>query len=268
MCPSGQGCELVQVVNPTMPIARSDAIQVPIRDRSVQCVVTSPPYLGQRIYGDSELELGREPRVYDFVTLMGEFGEEMQRVLKPDGLLWLNLGDKANFSGGAGGDYNKGGSKNGKPKFGKFYDDEFEKTQFLDVPGKVIAELQSKGWRLRADIIWNRMQQSRESLKHVNRPRVQHERILMLAPGPGRSKFFPDRLPETGSIWSFPSAQAERKGHAAPFPDELPSRCVLTSTDPGDLVLDPFSGSHTTVRVATKLNRRAVGLDLYAGEST
>lgn len=249
-------------------IVRADAMAMPIRDNSVQCVVTSPPYLGQRVYGDHELELGQEANVAGYVQSMVVFFEELQPLLKDDATVWFNMGDKANGSGGAGGDYNKGGSKEGKRRYGAFYDPLYEKVQFMDIPGKVIAALQMAGWRMRCEVIWNKGQESRESLDHVNRPRIQHEKFYMLTYGPGRCKFRPNRLKETGSIWSFPPAQAEKKDHPAPFPDEYVRRTVLTCTDAGDLVLDPFVGSGTTTRVAQSLNRKAIGLDLYAGVST
>lgn len=246
-------------------IVRADALDLPLRPNSAQCVVTSPPYLGQRVYGDAELEVGREPSVDDFCMSMIAVALGVAEVLKDDGLFWLNLGDKANGSGGAGGDYQTGGSKDGKSRFGKFYDSEFERGQFLDVPGKVIYWLQCHGWRLRQYIVWDKGVESRESLNHVNRPRTSHEVILMLQPRQGRAKFYPERLPETGSVWHFRPANREGKNHQAPFPDELARRCILASTDEGDLVLDPFVGSGTTTRVAGQLGRRAVGVDLYAG---
>lgn len=204
------------------------------------------------------------PTVEDFVNQMLGFTTEARRVLAKDGVLWLNLGDKANGSGGAGGDYNPGGSKSNKVKYGKFYDPAYEKVQFLDVPGKVIAALQADDWRLRQYIVWDKGQESREDLKHVGRPRTSHEVILMLSPTKTRSKMYPQRLPETGSVWHFPPAQREKKNHAAPYPDELARRCILASTDFGDLVVDPFVGSGTTTRVARQMGRRAVGIDLYA----
>lgn len=249
-----------------MALVRGDALALPLRDGCAQCVVTSPPYLGQRIYGGSaQYEIGREEGVDAFAMVMVDVGREVRRVLRDDGIWWLNLGDKANGSGGAGGDYNAGGAKTGKPRYGRFRDPLFEVGQFLDVPGKVIDYLQDAKWRLRQYIIWDKGVESRESLEHVNRPRTSHEVILMLQPGPGRAKFFPDRLVETGSVWHFPPAHREGKNHQAPFPDELAHRCISCSTDVGDLVVDPFVGSGTTTRVANELERRAFGVDLYAG---
>lgn len=121
------------------------------------------------------------------------------------------------------------------------------------------------GWRLRLPIVWNKGRQSPEDLAHVRRPRWQHEMIFMLAPGPERTRFFPQRLTETGSVWTFPPG-GSGPAHLAPFPNELARRCIIPSTSPGDLVLDPFAGSGTTVRVAELIGRRAIGLDLYAEE--
>jgi DNA modification methylase len=57
-----------------------------------------------------------------------------------------------------------------------------------------------------------------------------------------------------------PSTRTSRRS-----PDELARRCILASTLPGDVVLDPFSGSGTTERVARQLGRHGIGVDLYAG---
>jgi hypothetical protein len=104
-----------------------------------------------------------------------------------------------------------------------------------------------------------------ESLAYANRPGVSSETILLLAPGPGRSVFDPAGLAEAGDVWHFAPVRGQAgRGHAAPFPDELARRCILPSTRPDDLVVDPFHGSGTTGRVATALGRRYAGADLYA----
>lgn len=66
----------------------------------------------------------------------------------------------------------------------------------------------------------------------------------------------------TRNVWRTPCAA--RNGHPAPFPAELPRRAILLSTWPGDVVLDPFCGGGTTVRVARALGRVGVGVDLSA----
>jgi hypothetical protein len=73
-------------------------------------------------------------------------------------MAWLNIGDKANTSGGAGGDWSKATRKarrdGGGP--GKFNDEAFAESTYLDVPGAVVAELLRRGWRLRMPIVWNK----------------------------------------------------------------------------------------------------------------
>lgn len=230
---------------------------------SVACVVTSPPYLAQRRYGASPLEIGREGSLRAFVLAVADVFDGLRRVLRPDGLAWLNIGDKANGSGGAGGDWTpgrKGRRAGGGPS--TFRDPDYLDGTFLDVPGALLRELLLRGWRLRLPIVWDKGRQAPEDLNHVRRPRWQHETIYLLAPSKTRSRFFPERLTETGSVWRFP-AGGQGPSHLAPFPDELARRCILPSTEPGDLVFDPFAGSGTTIRVANQLGRRGLGFDLY-----
>jgi site-specific DNA-methyltransferase (adenine-specific) len=66
----------------------------------------------------------------------------------------------------------------------------------------------------------------------------------------------------TMGVWNMASAKKSKVGHPAPFPDELPYRCIKLFTYQNDLVLDPFVGSGTTVRVAKKLNRKFIGFDI------
>lgn len=262
-------------------LIQGDARAIPLRDHSVDVVVTSPPYLKQRRYGDSDDELGIEESLEAYVLQMADVFDEVRRVLKPEGLAWLNIGDKANGSGGAGGDWNRAheddslarrfqrGTDQGP---GKFEDKAYETGSYLDVPGAVVAELLRRRWRLRLPIVWDKGRDAPESLRHVRRPRMAHEMIYLLSPTPRprrrgepRPKFFPSLLTETGSVWHFRAGGNSPVPHLAPFPDELARRCILPSTLPGDLVLDPFDGSGTVRRVAAAHGRRGIGVDLYAG---
>lgn len=247
-------------------LIRGDAHAIPLASSSVDAVVTSPPYLEQRNYGPDELELGHEGGLDAYVASLADVFDELRRVLKPDGSAWLNIGDKANGSGGAGGDWTRGTKTRRDPMDGakRFFDRDYPDRSFLDVPGAVVHELLRRGWRLRLPIVWHKLREAPESLRHAGRPRWSHEMIFLLAPTKARPRFYPSLLTETGSVWSFRSGSSG-PAHLAPFPDELARRCILPSTLPGDLVLDPFDGSGTVRRVAAELGRRAVGADLYAG---
>ncbi len=245
-------------------ILHGDARALPLEDRSVDVVVTSVPYFQQRTYGDDpDREIGGEATLDAYVLTLADVFDEIRRVLRPTGSAWLNIGDKANGSGGAGGDWTPepGVRKGGGPR--KFLDPAYPAQTFLDVPGAVVRELLRRGWRLRAPIVWDKGRDAPESLRHVGRPRSAHEMIYFLAPGPERPRFYPSQMVETGTVWHFP-AGGDGDPHLAPFPDELPRRVIRATTLPGDVVLDPFSGSGTTARVAEAMGRVGIGVELYA----
>ena len=245
-----------------MPMIVADSKRIPLADGSVDCVVSSPPYWGLRAYGDSDAELGRGDSLASFVAGLVDVARECRRVLRPDGTMWWNLGDTASGSGGSGGDYNAGGSKDGRRKW-KQGESGMARGTWCGVPNLVADALRADGWLVRCEIVWDKGQERRESLSHVRRPRPAHEMVFMLAPAMGY-RFWTERLTETGSVWHFPPSSGSGNGDA-PFPDELPTRCIAPATEPGDLVLDPFAGSGTTLRAAEAIGRRALGLDLYAG---
>lgn len=246
-------------------------------DRSVDAVVTSPPYLRQRHYGDNDVdEIGREDTVEEYLANLMSVFDHVKRILRPTGSVWINIGDKANDSGGAGGDWSTLGrtTKRTGSGPGRFRDDRFADGTFLDVPARFAGALVDRGWRLRLPIVWDKGREAPESLRHVGRPRWSHEMIYLFTPyrrphraldRGQRTKFYPSGLVETGSVWHFPPG-GNGDPHLAPFPDELARRCILPSTLPGDTVLDPFSGSGTVPRVAEQLGRIGIGCELYARE--
>lgn len=253
-----------------------------IESGSVQCVVTSPPYWGQRAYGDSDQELGIED-LLDYARRMTVVFNEVWRVLHPTGVVWLIIGDTAAGSGGAGGDHTSGG----KQHIAKYKQADpvslfpfFEKPNLLHesgrwvvgrgkigdgswcmVPALLAWHLMGAGWLIRKEIVWDKQREARESLAHVRRPRSSHESVFMLTKSM-KYKFHAERLKETGDVWHFRSG-GTRKGHPAPFPNELAERCIVPSTDAGDIVLDPFAGSGTVPTVASLLGRVGIGVDLY-----
>lgn len=164
-------------------------------DASVQCCVTSPAYFGLRNYGH-EGQLGLEKTPKDYVASLVTVFAEVWRVLKPDGTLWLNLGDSYAANGGA-----HGGRKDNQPGVGAKEthlngagDREKRQTpnglkakDLIGIPWRVAFALQSSGWYLRSDIIWHKPNPMPESV--TDRPTRAHEYIFLLTKG---TKYFYD----------------------------------------------------------------------------
>ncbi|MCS7208125.1 MAG: site-specific DNA-methyltransferase [Fimbriimonadales bacterium] len=84
--------------------------------------------------------------------------------------------------------------------------------------------------------------------------------------GSGVSDLTPDEFMEwTNGVWTFNGESRKRVGHPAPFPLELPKRCIKLFSYVGDVVLDPFAGSGTTLLAAAMLGRRAIGIEIEEG---
>ena len=129
------------------------------------------------------------------------------------------------------------------------------------------------GWKYHATVMWNEGNISRRtawgSWKSANAPHViaPVEVILILYKGEwkrsgGESNITADEFKEwTLGIWKFNGESAKRIGHEAPFPRELPKRCIKLFSFVGDTVLDPFVGSGTTMIEAINNDRKAIGIE-------
>jgi DNA modification methylase len=181
-----------------------------IPDCSIQCCVTSPPYWGLRSYLPKghplkPMELGQEKTPEEYVAKMVEGFREVRRVLKPDGTLWLNLGDSyASGSKGGGGD---GTTSTLGPKSGGHgisqegiirsvkrqafepmkFDHGLKPKNLVGIPWRVAFALQSDGWWLRQDIIWAKPNPMPESV--TDRCTRSHEYIFMFTKS---AKYFYD----------------------------------------------------------------------------
>lgn len=89
---------------------------------SVHSVITSPPYWRKRRYLPedhplADKEIGQEPTPGEFLATLLRLTDELWRVVRDDGTIWINLGDTASGSGGAGGDYLNGGLRDGQNRY-------------------------------------------------------------------------------------------------------------------------------------------------------
>ncbi|WP_181350503.1 site-specific DNA-methyltransferase [Thalassobacillus sp. CUG 92003] len=173
-------------------ILQGDSLTVlnTLSDKSIQTCVTSPPYFGLRDYG-VEGQIGLESSVEDYVEKLVQVFREVKRVLKDDGVLWLNLGDSYAGSG-------KGRNADGSPNPGGYHQQShgqitgnikstlhspyLKSKDLIGVPWKVAFALQKDGWYLRSDIIWHKPNPMPESVK--DRPTKAHEYIFLLSKSP------------------------------------------------------------------------------------
>lgn len=155
--------------------------------RSMQCVVTSPPYWGMRDYKAGKLELGCEETPKEYVDRMVLVFREVRRVLKDDGVLWLNLGDTyaaGNNRNGIASKHLLNGRKQNIPALPP------KRTGLptgntCGIPWRVAFALQEDGWILRQDIIWYKPNAMPESA--TDRCSRVHEYVFLLVKQPNYS---------------------------------------------------------------------------------
>jgi site-specific DNA-methyltransferase (cytosine-N4-specific) len=261
-------------------IIRGDARTLPLPDSSVDLIVTSPPYFGLRSYQDGgqhyDGQIGAEPTSQEYVAALLECTREWMRILKPEGSIFVNLGDK--------------------------YDSD-KSLMFLPERYRIGCrdELRLIG---RAVVIWSKPNGLPESV--TDRVRRSHEDWVHLTKG---SRYFsavdeirePHTAPERnhgasamrgrnvnlvrtgtgtyvgpnplgklpGSVWEIATQPLKAPAHLevdhfAAFPMEWPRRIISGWSPTGGVVLDPFGGTGTTALVADTLGRRGVSIDRSA----
>ena len=232
---------------------------------SIQCVVTSPPYWGLRDYG-IDGQIGLEGTLPQFINHLVTIFNEIKRVLRDDGILWVNIGD-GYTSGNRG--YRATDKKNPARAMANRPDtpEGMKPKDLQGIPWRLAFALQDDGWYLRSDIVWNKPNAMPESVK--DRPTRAHEYLFMLTKS---ERYFYDyeAVKEPGlngktrnrrSVWDV-NTQPFADAHFATFPSKLIEPCILASTKPGDYVLDPFFGSGTVGIVCTEHQRSYVGIEL------
>lgn len=168
-------------------IVHADARALPLRDGSVQMVCTSPPYWGLRSYlpdghDDKHREIGLEPTPDAYVASLVAVFREVRRVLKDDGVLWLNLGDSYAHSLRQSGAAHAGPKQNTsqgtiRRGFAPLPSGLREKD-LVGIPWRVAFALQADGWWLRQDIIWSKSNPMPESV--TDRCTKAHEYLFLL----------------------------------------------------------------------------------------
>jgi DNA modification methylase len=158
-------------------VVRGSALNIPLADKSVHCVITSPPYWGLRDYGVLG-QLGLEKTPEEYVANMVQVFREVWRVLRDDGTLWLNLGDSyaANRAYQV---HNTKGAAEHTYDNGSCVPDGLKPKDLVGIPWRVAFALQADGWYLRSDIIWSKPNPMPESV--TDRPTKAHEYVFLLS---------------------------------------------------------------------------------------
>ena len=247
-----------------------------IEPGSIQTCFTSPPYWMLRDYENSPTQwsdgqttqLGLEPSPADYITHLIEILDLVRDTLKPDGTLWLNLGDSyfSRFKGNGGhSDYYKRKGSH-RAEFAKHKTNgscwNLKPGDLCQIPARVAIKLQERGWYLRSDVIWTRSNPLPESCR--DRPTKAHEHLFLLAKS---EDYYWDRdlnrPRKPTNVWETKSHDGITNGHKASGNMYIAKRAIELTTKPGDTVLDPFSGSGTTGVAANLLGRRFLGIDLH-----
>lgn len=260
---------------------------------SIDLIITSPPYWGQRSYGldhnwriihewrdagfdDSQCPsyewyrshggvLGLEPIPDWFVGHLADMFDCLEPSLKPAGSLWINLGDTYFARWASIRDLGRQGLGD-TPRFrrrtpmGSYR----QEKQLLLVPARFAIEMQQRRWILRNDLIW--FKPNCPPRPEQDRLRLSHEHFFHFVKKPrqGRAKYYYDISevePGANDVVTC-NVRSGTNGHTATFPEELVKPRIMSSCPPGGLILDPFCGTATAVCIAVRAGRRAIGFDV------
>lgn len=215
------------------------APEVRLPDNSVHLAVTSPPYCVGKDY-DSDLTLA------EYLAFLKSVWTETCRILVPGGRLCVNI---ANIG----------------------------RKPYIPLHAYIIGQMAELGFNMRGEIIWDKAASAGSSSAwgswlSASNPclRDQHEYILIFSKGDykrvkgGKQDTITrdDFMDFTRSVWRFSAESAKRIGHPAPFPVELPRRCIELYSFAGDVIFDPFAGSGTACVAAKWTARNFVGYEL------
>jgi site-specific DNA-methyltransferase (adenine-specific) len=235
-----------------------------LEDNSVQLIVSSPPYFQARVYKNGENELGREKSPEEFINNLVNLFDDAKRVLKDEGSLYVNINDTCRDGA------------------------------YQAIPQRFVVEmLKSGSWILNDEIIWTKTNPKYSPGKRSVR---SHEYIFHFVKSKnfyfddswldgiddktntfsyGTNNLFPKLISgmdfRDGVVRTNVATtqqlrkKCEEKGfflnHTAVFPEVIPIIPILTTTRPGDTVLDLFNGTGTVAEVCIKLQRGFYGFE-------
>lgn len=256
-------------------VAQGDCLKlIPgIPPESVDVVVTSPPYWGQRTCCGNGTE--EDPR--DYLSFLVEVFLLVLGRLKPTGIVWLNMGDAYNTPVNWTSEHKKysslGPDKKGlSPTNSAYVKPRAKRKALIDpaqpwlrygnllgLPYRLVIALCDAGYLLRGEVIWRKKNPMPEG--RCRRPHRHHESVYLLAKSEGHTFRV---TPPVRSVWEFPNEKIEGTAHYSRFPEELPTRCIdaYGKQGPEVLVLDPFAGSGTTGVAARKLDCSFLGFEI------
>lgn len=242
-------------------------------DNSVDIVVTSPPYWGQR----ASTGTGTEADPREYIAFLQSVFVALFPKIKKEGIVWLNMGDSYNtpVNWGAqdykysslGPDQNGFGPENAaytKPRHERkaFIDHETSWLKYgnlLMLPQRLLISLVDSNYIFRGEVVWAKKNPMPEG--RCRRPHRKHEPIYLLAKEE-QHQF--RTTPPVPSVWNFANEHIEGVQHRSRFPLELPKRCIEAYGRTGDevLVVDPFSGSGSTGMAAKDLGCHYIGFEI------
>ncbi|MDL1971078.1 MAG: site-specific DNA-methyltransferase [Candidatus Desulfofervidaceae bacterium] len=209
-------------------------------DNSVHLMVTSPPYNVGKEYDENFT-------LKEYRAFLKRVWYEVYRVLVPGGRVCINI---ANLG----------------------------RKPYIPLHAYIIEDMFEIGFLMRGEVIWNKASSASPSTawgswQSATNPTLRdvHEYILIFSkdifsrknPQKRESTISRDEFLEfTKSVWTFPAESARKIGHPAPFPIELPYRCIQLYTFKEEVVLDPFMGSGQTAIAALKTKRFYVGYEI------
>lgn len=246
-----------------------------LADQSINCCVTSPPYFGLRDYG-VDGQIGLEQRAPEYVAKMVAVFDGVKRVLRDDGVLFVNIGDTyAGFKDGKFPPHSQSnGNQRGMPVSGAPHRskqlleiDGFRNKELMGIPWRFAFAMRDAGWYLRQEIIWAKPNYTPEKVR--DRFVRSHEHIFLFTK---RDRYWFDgdavRIPDVqgsdklrSDVWNVPVSKF-KGAHFATFPPALIEPCILAGCPADGVVLDPFGGSGTTAGVAVRHGRNAIICEL------